>query len=90
MEFQEIYRDHADAYDRLVNAEDCDHNLLPALAQWMPLTGANVMEIGAGTGRITRLLMTQNVKLLGVDRSAAMLKVGRDHLQHLPLDRLQS
>jgi ubiquinone/menaquinone biosynthesis C-methylase UbiE len=87
MEFQEIYRDHADAYDRLVNAEDCDHNLLPTIEHLMPLSGVNVMEIGAGTGRITRLLMTRNVTLLGVDLSAAMLKVGRDHMQDVTMSQ---
>ena len=87
MEYQEIYRLHANKYDRLVNAEDCDNQLLPALQQLLPLEGLTVMEVGAGTGRISRLLMEQNVRLVGVDQSSAMLSVARDHLAAMPSNR---
>ena len=44
----------ATAYDLLVSAEDCDGALPPALNDIRSLAGANVVEVGAGTGRLTR------------------------------------
>jgi len=81
MEYQEIYDRHATEYDALVNAEDCDGNLLPALEAIAPLTGASVLEVGAGTGRITRLLVSRGIRVLAIDRAPAMLEVARGHLE---------
>lgn len=80
MDFLTIYREHADEYDRLVNAEDCDHQLLPAIEHLAPLKAASVLEVGAGTGRVTRLLVANGARVMGVDQSAAMLTVARKHL----------
>ena len=75
-----IYRDHAAAYDKLVSAEDCDHQLLPAIERLCPLASASVLEVGTGTGRISRLLVGQGARLVGFDFSPAMLAVAHDHL----------
>ncbi|MEM9488863.1 MAG: class I SAM-dependent methyltransferase, partial [Myxococcota bacterium] len=84
-DYKQIYRDHTDAYDRLVAAEDCDGNLLPAIAVRVDLDGARVIEAGVGTGRVARLLLAAGVtSLLGCDESAEMLAVARDHLQRNP------
>src|SRR5262249_28689462 len=81
MDQEQIYAHHAPAYDALVSAEDCDHNLLPAIEAIARLAGASVIDVGAGTGRLTRLLATRAARLVGVDRSAAMLDVARAHLE---------
>lgn len=79
--YQRIYSDSADAYDRLVNAEDCEDRLLPALESICPLEGARVVEIGVGTGRLTRLFVRGGAKsVIGVEPSPAMLAVARRHL----------
>jgi ubiquinone/menaquinone biosynthesis C-methylase UbiE len=83
MDQQEIYEHHALEYDALVNAEDCDHNLLPALASIASLPGASVLEVGVGTGRITRLLLPTVARVVGIDRAPAMLEVARRHLEQL-------
>jgi len=80
MDFLTIYQKHADDYDRLVNAEDCDHHLRPAIERHVPLNGAAVLEVGAGTGRVTRLLLAGGAKVFASDQSPAMLQVARTHL----------
>ena len=81
MDYQQIYASHALEYDALVNAEDCDHNLLPALLSIAPLSpSSTVLEVGVGTGRVTRLLLPRVGRLVGVDRAPAMLEVARRHL----------
>jgi ubiquinone/menaquinone biosynthesis C-methylase UbiE len=80
MDYLEIYRQHAAEYDRLVNAEDCDHQLLPAIEKIVSLRNATVMEVGAGTGRVSRLLVQRNVRLVAVDQAAAMLSIAQQHL----------
>ena len=83
MDQESIYAEHAAEYDALVSAEDCDGHLLPAIEAIAPLTGASVLEVGAGTGRITRLLVGRAARIVGVDRSPAMLAVARRHLEAL-------
>ncbi len=77
-----IYRSQAAAYDRLVAAEDCDDHLLPALRAAAPLAGKRVLEIGAGTGRLTRLLLRAGAsRVFASEASTAMLAVARDRLR---------
>jgi ubiquinone/menaquinone biosynthesis C-methylase UbiE len=82
---ERIYAEHATEYDALVSAEDCDGHLLPAIEVLAPITGASVLEVGAGTGRITRLLVGRGAHVIAVDRSPAMLSVARRHLEALGL-----
>lgn len=75
--FELVYEHGARAYDALVSAEDSDGNLMRALAGLMPLRGARVLEVGAGTGRITRQLVAAGAQVTGFDRAPAMLEVAR-------------
>lgn len=78
---QEVYQFHADQYERLINCEDYQYNILPAVQNIFPLDGMHVMDIGAGTGRLTRLLAPFVRSILAMDASAAMLQVARQSLQ---------
>lgn len=84
MDYHEIYAKHADAYDELVAAEDCDGNLLPALERLTPVAGRRVIEVGAGTGRVTRLLAQAGATVMATERSPAMLAVGQRRLGAQP------
>jgi len=79
-DYLRIYDEHAEAYDALVAAEDCDQHLLPALEAVAPLAGASVLEAGVGTGRVTRLVAGRARRIVGFDRSAAMLARARANL----------
>lgn len=81
MDHQKIYAKHADRYDELVSAEDCEPALLPALERIATLRGADVLEVGVGTGRITRLVAPLARSIVGVEPSSAMLAVARRHLK---------
>lgn len=85
IDFQAIYRDHADRYDLLVSREDHERNLLPALRACHPLAGADVVELGAGTGRLTALLAPLARRVWAFDASPAMLVAAAERLARLGL-----
>ncbi len=79
MDQRDIYRDHAREYDELVRAEDKDNALERTLAQ--VVCGANVIEVGAGTGRLSRVLLACGAaSLLATERERAMLKLARESI----------
>ena len=83
--FEEIYASHADAYDALIEREDYQGHLLPRLAAITPLEGARVVEFGAGSGRLTRLLAPLSSHIRAYDASAHMLSVAEAHLKAMGL-----
>ena len=72
--FQRIYRHQAERYDRLVSREDAQGNLFGALNEILPLSGLDVVEFGAGTGRLTRLLSVLVNRVYAFDFEPAMLR----------------
>ena len=81
--FREIYRSKASQYDRLVSREDYQGNILPALAAIRALRELDVVEFGAGTGRLTRLLVSEVRRVGAFDMSAHMLHTARCTLELL-------
>jgi ubiquinone/menaquinone biosynthesis C-methylase UbiE len=81
MPSKEIYDKHADQYEQLVSFEDCQHNLAPALNRIRLLDGLDVVELGAGTGRLTCLIAPQVKSVLAFDASAPMLQVAKAKLE---------
>jgi len=77
----EIYRSQAGKYDALVSREDWQSNLLPAVEAICPLQGLDVVELGAGTGRLTRLMAGKVRFVTAFDASAAMLEVAAGRLR---------
>src|SRR6185369_7524674 len=68
-------------YDRLVSAEDCEGHLLPAIESVAPpFDNACVVEVGAGTGRLTRLLVSRAARVIAIEKSPSMLEVARKRL----------
>jgi len=74
-DFKTIYAQHADQYDRLVEREDYQGNILRALTQIRPLAELDVVELGAGTGRLTRMLAPLVRRIRAFDASQHMLDV---------------
>lgn len=81
--FREIYQGKAVLYDRLVSCEDHQGNLLPALTKIRALRGLEVVEFGAGTGRLTRLLVPEVKRISAFDMSRHMLVTARLTLEPL-------
>jgi ubiquinone/menaquinone biosynthesis C-methylase UbiE len=79
--YADIYAHHAEAYERLIAREDHTGNLLAALQAIAPPEGLDVIDMGAGTGRLARLLAPFARSVRAFDTSAAMLAVARAQLQ---------
>ena len=78
--FQEIYAHKAATYDRMIRREDYEGNLPAALAEIVHLDGLDVVEFGAGTGRLTRMLAPHVRRIFAFDIAPSMLKVARETL----------
>ncbi|MFZ0545985.1 MAG: class I SAM-dependent methyltransferase, partial [Candidatus Promineifilaceae bacterium] len=77
MDFKRIYNSEAARYDLLVSREDYQGNILRALTEIRPLSGLEIVELGAGTGRLTRLLAPLMKHMLVMDISPHMLEAAR-------------
>jgi ubiquinone/menaquinone biosynthesis C-methylase UbiE len=75
-----VYERRAREYELLVSAEDCDGNLIRELERIVRLRGSRVLEVGVGTGRITRQLIAVVAHLDGFDRAKPMLEIARRKL----------
>ena len=75
-------------YDRLVSREDREGNLLVKVRELVRLEGAHVVEMGAGTGRLTRLLAPHVAHVVACEGEAAMLEVARVDLARRGLDNV--
>lgn len=82
---KEIYEAYADQYERLIQREDYRGNILREIERFITLDGLDVVELGAGTGRLTRLLVPRVRSILAFDASAHMLKTANASLRAMSL-----
>jgi SAM-dependent methyltransferase len=71
-----LYRLEPGIYDRLATAE----RLHPGVLQWLPRAVDRVVEIGAGTGRLTLDLLDRAPEVVAVEPVAPFRKILRDKL----------
>ncbi|NDJ78507.1 MAG: class I SAM-dependent methyltransferase [Chloroflexi bacterium] len=79
-DYDDIYLHHAARYQELVSFEDYEGRLQPAISAVHALDGADIVECGAGTGRVTRLVAPAARRLLATDGSPAMLRLAVQQL----------
>jgi ubiquinone/menaquinone biosynthesis C-methylase UbiE len=82
---KEIYEKHADQYERLIRREDYQNNILSAIESYCSLDGLEVVELGAGTGRLTRLLAPYVKSIKAFDASEHMLETAAGSLREMGL-----
>lgn len=82
-DLKDIYQSAAERYQALVGREDCEGNLLPAILSIDPLAGKDVLELGAGTARISCLIAPFARHLVATDISHHMLSYGKGRLEAL-------
>jgi ubiquinone/menaquinone biosynthesis C-methylase UbiE len=70
--FIEIYSSRADSYHTMIEPEDVDGNLLPALKRVTPLAGKRILDLGSGTGRLPLLLAQGAAQMVCLDLHGAM------------------
>ncbi len=82
-----VYSHYADQYEALVAREDYQGNILRTLERIVPdLAHRIVLDLGAGTGRLTCLLAPRVTRVRAFDESREMLRVCRDKLSASRLD----
>ena len=79
-DFKRIYREEAKQYEQLVSREDYKGYIERALRQIRSFDNLNILELGAGTGRLTRLLAPYASNIIACDFSPHMLSVARTKL----------
>ena len=75
-----IYQTDGDRYEALISREDYQGNILRAIEEIIKLDGLDVLDLGAGTGRLTLLLAPRVKSIRSFDASAEMLRVCRERL----------
>jgi|TARA_B100001964_G_C14171768_1_gene571822 ubiquinone/menaquinone biosynthesis C-methylase UbiE len=78
---KEIYRQHADRYDLLVSREDCRSNIRHTLDGIVHLDSKDIVDLGAGTGRLTLMLVPVARSMHALDLSQHMLTVAAEKLK---------
>jgi ubiquinone/menaquinone biosynthesis C-methylase UbiE len=76
-----VYSHYADEYEALIAREDYQGNIFRSLEQLIPdLEQRVVLDLGAGTGRLARMLAPRARFVRAFDESEEMLRVCRDRL----------
>lgn len=76
-----VYSHYADQYESLIAREDYQGNILRTLEEVVPnLSSRFTLDLGAGTGRLARMLAPQVTYVRAFDESEEMLRVCRDRL----------
>jgi ubiquinone/menaquinone biosynthesis C-methylase UbiE len=77
---RKIYQSDGDRYEALISREDYQGNILRAIEEIVNVDGLDVLDLGAGTGRLTLLLAPRVKSIRAFDVSAEMLRVCRERL----------
>src|SRR5215210_2106086 len=77
---RKIYQSEGDRYEALISREDHQGNIGRAIDELINVDGLDVLDLGAGTGRLTLLLAPRARSIRAFDVSAEMLRVCRERL----------
>src|SRR5829696_3781807 len=79
-EQRKIYQSEGDRYEALIAREDHQGNILRAINEIIDVNGLDILDLGAGTGRLTLMLAARAKSIRAFDASAEMLRVCRERL----------
>jgi ubiquinone/menaquinone biosynthesis C-methylase UbiE len=77
---RKIYQSEGDRYEALISREDHHGNIARAIDEIIRVDGLDILDLGAGTGRLTLLLAPHARSIHAFDASAEMLRVCRERL----------
>jgi ubiquinone/menaquinone biosynthesis C-methylase UbiE len=77
---RKIYQSEGDRYEALVSREDHQANIQKAIDEIITVDSLDILDLGAGTGRLTLLLAPRVKSIRAFDASAEMLRVCRERL----------
>jgi SAM-dependent methyltransferase len=66
-----LYRLEPELYDRLVAVE----HLHPGVLRWLPRTAGRIVEVGAGTGRLTLELLDRGTEIVAIEPVAPFRRI---------------
>jgi ubiquinone/menaquinone biosynthesis C-methylase UbiE len=76
-----IYQTDGDRYEALISREDYQGNIIKALEEIVKPDGLDILDLGAGTGRLTLMLAPRARSMRAFDVSEEMLRVCRQRLE---------
>ncbi|MBY0087190.1 class I SAM-dependent methyltransferase [Brevibacillus brevis] len=74
---EQIYKTQAELYDLMISRQS---SLLAVIEEITPIKGQDVIDLGAGSGRLTSVLAPHANSILALDASASMLEVNTQQL----------
>lgn len=77
---RKIYQTDADRYEALIACEDYQGNIPRAMDEIINIDNLDILDLGAGTGRLTLMLAPRAKSIRAFDASAEMLRVCRERL----------
>jgi len=77
---RKIYQTDGDRYEALISREDYQVNIPRAVDEIIQVDGLDILDLGAGTGRLTLLLAPRAKSIRAFDASSEMLRVCRERL----------
>ena len=77
---RKIYQSEGDRYEAMVAREDHQRNIPRALDEIVNVDGLDVIDLGAGTGRLAVMLAPRVRSMRAFDASEEMLRVCRERL----------
>jgi ubiquinone/menaquinone biosynthesis C-methylase UbiE len=77
---RKIYQFEGDRYEALISREDFQGNIPRVIDEIIKVDGLDILDLGAGTGRLTLLLAPRVKSIRAFDTSAEMLRVCRERL----------
>jgi len=77
---RKIYQSEGDRYEALISREDFQGNIPRTIEEIINVDGLDVLDLGAGTGRLTLMLAPRVRSIAAFDASAEMLRVCRERL----------
>lgn len=66
-----LYRLDPELYDRLISCE----RLHPQIIDWLPRSADRIVEVGAGTGRLTMELLDRGREVLAIEPAAGLRRI---------------
>lgn len=78
---REIYQSEGERYEALISREDYQENIPRAIEEIINPDGLDIIDLGAGTGRLTLILTPRAQSIRAFDLSAEMLRVCRQRLR---------
>lgn len=75
-----IYQTDGDSYEAMVSREDYLENIPRAIDEIIKVDGLDILDLGAGTGRLTLMFAPRVKSIRAFDVSAEMLRVCRERL----------